>query len=405
MIDEFLKIAVRGFVATLATTTSAISVVAVLMCGFAPYTPAEPVFDNDEDANSRFIVDFQQFLVSDIAPHTPGYAVVVVLNGDIALRGGFGVTAVDDSQPVDSDTVFRLASLSKSFAAAAVGVLVQRGEVDWDTKIAPLLPELELKIPDYAAQLTLRHLLSHSSGLMPHAYTNLVEHRTSYSDILKLMNKVDFICAPGDCYGYQNVVYSLSGDVVAKVSGESYEAFATENLFHALNMKSASYGLESLLNNPNHASPHVWARQHWNTVRVKNNYYKVAPAAGVNASINDMGQWLLAQLGHYPEVLSPAILTDMHSKIIKTSRSQAHYGQWEDFRSVHYGLGWRVFDYDKQPNFVHHGGWVQGMRSEMIFNPDLQMGMVFLTNSESSQAGDVVPTFLRLYSQYFLVDY
>lgn len=374
---------------------------AILLLATSHCSVAQPVIAAG-DATSQFIGDFQHFLIADIAPHTPGYAVTVMLNGEVVFTDGFGVTEINGDREVNKDTVFRLASLSKSFAAAAAGLLVQRGELDWNTKIAPLLPELEFKNPAYAQQLTLRHILSHTSGLMPHAYTNLVERRTSYHDILKLLNKVDFVCAPGDCYGYQNVVYSLSGDVIAKVSGEPFETFTTENLFHALQMKTASYGLDPLLNNPNHASPHVWARQRWHAVPVKNNYYKVAPAAGVNASINDMTQWLRAQLGQYPEVLAPTTLAAMHNKIVKTSRSQAHYGQWEDFRRVHYGLGWRVFDYDQQANFVHHGGWVQGMRSEMIFNPDLQMGLVFLTNSESSQAGDVVPAFLRLYARYFL---
>ncbi len=91
----------------------------------------------------------------------------------------------------------------------------------------------------------------------------------------------------------------------------------------------------------------------------------------------------------------------MHSKHAKTTRSQSHYhgDDWQNIEGTYYGLGWRVFDYANQKNFVHHGGWVQGMRAEMIFNSELQLGMVFLTNSETRLAGDVVPMFLQLSSK------
>jgi beta-lactamase class C len=94
----------------------------------------------------------------------------------------------------------------------------------------------------------------------------------------------------------------------------------------------------------------------------------------------------------------------MHSKNAKTTRGQSHYhgDDWRDIEGTYYGLGWRVFDYADQENFVHHGGWVQGMRAEVILNSELQVGMVFLTNSETPLAGDVVPTFLQLLSKFLL---
>jgi beta-lactamase class C len=128
----------------------------------------------------------------------------------------------------------------------------------------------------------------------------------------------------------------------------------------------------------------------------------VAPAAGVNASISDMSKWLLAQLGKHPDVLSKQVLDHMHTKQIKTTKSQAHYGQWENLDDAYYGLGWRVFDYRGRSRFVHHGGWVQGFRTEMMFNPDLDMGMVIMVNAQGRNINKLVPAFLDLYIEHGL---
>jgi beta-lactamase class C len=121
----------------------------------------------------------------------------------------------------------------------------------------------------------------------------------------------------------------------------------------------------------------------------------VAPAAGINASISDMRQWLMAQLGHEPLVFEDEMLDLMHSGAIKTTRRQAHYRKRKKLGDIYYGLGWRIFDYAGQAGFVHHGGYVRGMRSEMVFNRALQSGMVFLTNSEPSSMNDLVFDFVE----------
>ena len=120
------------------------------------------------------------------------------------------------------------------------------------------------------------------------------------------------------------------------------------------------------------------------------------PAAGVNASISDMSRWVLAHMGHNPEVLSPIVLKTVHAKVTRNTPAQNHYGNREGVTDSHYGLGWRVFDYRGDKNFVHHGGGVKGFRSEVVFNPDLQIGMVVLTNTERL-GGDIIFKFLDAY--------
>jgi beta-lactamase class C len=389
------------------TTNSYFAVLWVLLSLTLPVTaevPSAPVVLSPIEGFQR---EFEQYVADIVAQRTPGLAISVVINGKPILMRGYGVRKTGADEQVDTDTTFRIASVSKTFASAAVATLVQKGKLHWDDRLETHLANISFKNHQYAEQLTLRHLLSHTTGLMPHAYTNLIEHNVDYNKIIKKLDQVDFICAPGSCYGYQNVVYSLLGDVVETVSNDSFEFFVKNTLFEPLRMKNSSYGLDAFVGNENRATPHVWNKKtkHWTAVDVRHNYYRIAPAAGVNASISDMTQWLLAQLGQSQDVLSSEVLSNMHSKQIKTTRKQAHYRpkDWKGLDGVYYGLGWRVFDLDSQKNFVHHGGWVQGARAEMIFNTQLQMGMVVLVNSETKYASEIVPKFLQLYSKHMLL--
>jgi beta-lactamase class C len=235
--------------------------------------------------------------------------------------------------------------------------------------------------------------MSQSSGLMPHAYTNLIEENMSYRRIIDRLDRVDFVCAPGNCYGYQNVVFSLIADLVESKTEFGYPEFVDANLFKPLAMSRASFGHKSFVNDPNHARPHVWTGTRWRSVKPTSHYYKVAPAAGINASISDMREWLLAQLGNNPEVLPVDMLNEMQRRVIRTSRREAHYPYRKALGDVYYGLGWRVFDYGGAKGFVHHGGYVKGMCSTMVFHRESGIGMVLLTNSEARGMNDLVLNF------------
>ena len=343
--------------------------------------------------------EFEHYLSENILPNVPGAAVVVVADGKVELLLPYGIRKKGSSEPITADTVFRLASVSKTFASAAAGLLVQDKQLRWDTTVSSRLKYVRFKDPDYGRQITVRNLLSQTTGLVPQAYTNLLEDNVPYKVIVSRLREVDFICPPGTCYSYQNVAFSLTGDIIQSVTGESYERFVSESLFQPLGMRTATFGLKSFEATDNHATPHVWYRQQWRPVTVRKDYYNVAPAAGINASISDMQQWLLAQLGQRPDVLPAATLDQLQARTIRTTPSQAHYRNSKELGEVSYGLGWRIFDYGGNRNYVHHGGWVQGTLSEMVFNRELQLGMVFLTNSEIRNAGEMVFKFLEIYQK------
>ncbi|MBF8269660.1 MAG: hypothetical protein HW386_1369 [Gammaproteobacteria bacterium] len=350
-------------------------------------------------APDQRLLELENYFTTTILPHVPGAALTVVADGQVILIKPYGVRKAGANNPVTVDTVFRLASVSKSFASAATGILVRDKLLEWDTKVNSRLEHIAFKNPIYGKEITVRNLLSHTTGLVQHAYTDLLEGNVPYDTIIGRLKEVEFICPPGKCYTYQNVIFSLSGDVIQSVSGKTYENFVRDNLFRPLGMRTASFGLQSFKSTEDRATPHVWRKQKWQPVDVRESYYHVAPAAGINASIRDMKQWLLAQMGQRPDVLPSQILDDLQSPSIATTPYQAHYKQRKELGDIFYGLGWRIFDYGGNKNFVHHSGYVQGTLSTIVFNRDLQLGMVFLTNSEIPYAQDLVFKFLEIYQK------
>ncbi|NEL41069.1 MAG: beta-lactamase family protein, partial [Xanthomonas perforans] len=164
-----------------------------------------------------------------------------------------------------------------------------------------------------------------------------------------------------DCYAYQNVAFSLVGDVVFAASGSFYEQSVERRIFKPLGMNDASMGLAGIQASPRWARPHVRSRNGWVSLTPKPTYYRLAPAAGVNASASDMAQWLLAHTGHRTDVLPAPLLATLHAPLISTPGEMRSGWRHERVDAASYALGWRVFDYAGH-QVVFHAGAVQGYR-------------------------------------------
>ena len=152
--------------------------------------------------------------VAAVASDLPGAAAVLVVAGEPRPLMLHGFQSLEDITPVGPKTTFQLASLSKSMAAAALALAVEDNQITWGTPVNELLPDVIWGNRERAKKMRLLHLVSQSSGLWPHAYTNLIEERMTYPAIKSRLNKVGFICDPGSCYSYQNVAFSLIGDML-----------------------------------------------------------------------------------------------------------------------------------------------------------------------------------------------
>ena len=324
----------------------------------------------------------------------PGMAMAIVQDGKVVSLRGYGVVDSRDPQPVGTDTVFRVASLSKAFAGTLSAMLVSEGAMNWDAPIANQLPAFTLRDLQGAQRLTVREVLSHRVGLGYNAFDRDLEADQPYPLLAEKLSDAPLTCAPGDCYAYQNIAFSLVGDLVFAVTGDFYHHQVEKRLFHPLGMYGATFGRDGLEASPSWARPHVRSGGKWLPVRPKETYYRIPPAAGVNASIRDMSQWLIAQMGHRPDVLPPALLNEIQTPQVETP-GEIRGNSWrrERLRSAYYGLGWRIYDYAGH-TLVYHAGAVQGYRAMAAFLPDQDIGVVILWNSESSMPAALLPTAL-----------
>lgn len=324
----------------------------------------------------------------------PGLAMAIVHNGRVVSARGYGITDVDAAEPVDAHTVFRLASLSKSFAGTMAGLLVNDGTLRWDSKLTQYLPNFQLKDPGAAQQITVADLLSHRVGLTHNTYDRDLEAYVDYRTLTQKLANAPMQCQPGSCYAYQNIAFSLIGDIVFAATGDFYGQEVQRRIFKPLGMNDASLGLEGIQASSRWARPHVRARGGWTSVTPKSTYYQVLPAAGVNASASDMAQWLLAQTGHRPDVLPAPLLATLHQSLVDTPE-QTRGSAWRRQRvnSAGYALGWRVYDYAGN-RLVFHGGAVQGYRGVVAMLPDRDLGIAMMWNGESSLPSGLLPTML-----------
>ena len=339
-------------------------------------------------------LDYEQWFVQQTSKdNIMGAAFAVASRENIIHIGVAGHTDTRRIKFINADTAFRLASVSKTFAAELAGTMVQEGRFNWSDSVTNHVPNF--RIDGETDQIQVRHLLGQSTGLMPHAFDNLIEDGVSAEMVQSKLTELSFICVPGECYSYQNSVFSLIGSVIENVSQRSYAELIEQRIFKPLDMNTASVGFDAFMATSNRAEPHVKRKGKWTTVSVSPNYYRVAPAAGINASARDMGKWLMAQLGAYPAVITPEVLNDVTTPQVSTPR-ELRRRKWRNMLDdAHYGLGWRIYQIGDE-EIVYHSGWVAGYRADVSWSARHNIGISVLMNAESPAINTLTTKFWEL---------
>ena len=327
----------------------------------------------------------------------PGAAVVIVKGNRIVLLKGYGVRKAFTRDSVNIHTVFRLGSVSKGFASVLTGILVQDSALRWDDSVLKYLPNLPLKDTLNSRGMRICHVLSHTTGLPMHTFTNLLDDDVPYGDIVGQLDQVNMIAPPGTVYSYQNVIYSVIADIVDAATGKSYKKLVKQRIFKPAGMKDASLSYEAMKDNDNVAYPHVRYGGEWKPTSLNDRYYSVLPAAGVNASISDMAAWLQVLLGEKPDIISDSTLQTIYKPFIRTPIKARYRRHWKNhLDKLYYGMGWRIFEYNGH-KIVYHGGYVKGYRAEIGFDPDKKVGICVLFNSTVGLTNNCVPAFFDMY--------
>ena len=361
----------------------------------SPSTTTSPAAPAVRAPTNLYVSDYEAIATAMTTEgNVPGMAMAIVQGGRVLSARGYGVTDVGSPQAIDAHTVFRLASLSKAFASAVTGVLVNEGVLRWDSHLTDYIPSFQLSQPGAAEQLTVADILSQRTGLNRNTFDRDIEGNADYHVLTARLATAPMQCSPGTCYAYQNVAFSLIGDIVFAATGHFYPETVASRLFKPLGMNDASYGLEGITASVRWARPHIRRGRGWVAVTPKPTYYRLEPAAGVNASISDMAQWLLAQSGHRPDVLPAPLLATLHAPLVSTP-GEMTVASWRRTRltSANYALGWRDYSYSGHP-VVFHGGAVQGYRAVIALLPERDLGVVILWNSESALPSALLPTIL-----------
>ncbi len=320
-----------------------------------------------------------------------GLATAVVINDKVVFERTIGYADAASKRAVTPDTVFRLASLSKAFATAITGLIVEDGRLSWDTRLVDVLPYFKLKDTEGAAHANVSDILGQRLGLPRNTYDNMLEGDIPYEELVRKLDEVDMTCAVGQCYGYQNVAFSMISDILFARTGDFFYRLVEKRIFYPLGMTTASYGRAALESSKDWARPHNGSAHGWVPFEPNETYYRVAPAAGVNASIRDMEKWLIAQMGGRPDVLSNALLTLLHAPGVATP-GERRATPWRSQRltDAHYGLGWRVYEYGGE-TLIFHAGAVAGYRTMIGFFPKYHAGVVTLWNSTGPTPGGLMP--------------
>jgi beta-lactamase class C len=316
-------------------------------------------------------------------PTVVGLAVGIVENGRITFLNGYGETLEGSGEPVTPQTVFRWASVSKGVAGTMAAKLAEEGRLNLNEPIASY--GTTLRLPggnEYRA--TLGDVLSHRLGIYRNAWDDKLEAGEDPRSIRQSIATLASLCAPGTCWSYQNIAFDASSEAIAKASGKSYSQAVRDLLFAPIGMTSASMSRDGLQRAKSWARPHSVGRR---PLEVSDSYYKVPAAGGVNSNIKDMALWMIAQMGEMPEVLSPKVLATIHAPLVSTPGERGRLRKFlERVKDPYYGYGWRSYNYAGH-RIVGHRGGVNGYRSLILFDPELNSGVVALWNSNTSQPG------------------
>ncbi|MCP3673012.1 MAG: beta-lactamase family protein [Gammaproteobacteria bacterium] len=364
----------------------------VFLISVMPVSSASNLVDFNKTFSASVAEAFEKYSI-------PGGAYVIVKNNKVIAIETFGHTDKTKLQKINADTIFRLASVSKSFAATITTMLANEKLLSLSDPITKYVPHFTLAEEGAAEQIQLKHILNHSSGLMPNTYDNLLHENWSMDKIIGRFNRIIPICKPAECYGYQNIAYGFLQSAIEASQAKSYSTLLQEKVFSPLDMNTASVGIDIFLKQANTAKPHI-LKKHiktndtdadgnpinqyiWKKVKVEPDYYKVETAAGVNASITDLAKWLIANLGYKPTVLSATLLKELITPRIKTKKDLRRKYWKEHLTDAHYGYGWRIYQFKDIP-IIYHSGWVSGFRADIGYSKDLDIGFAVFINAESN---------------------
>jgi CubicO group peptidase (beta-lactamase class C family) len=312
----------------------------------------------------------------------PGVALGLVQDGKIIYTKGYGVRDTGTKTPVTENTEFQIGSISKSFTSLAIMQLVDQGKLDLDTPIVKYLPDFKTADPEATQKLTLRHLLSLSSGLPATADADLYAAKDRQKVVADTANIKPF-AQPGQAWQYTNRNYVIAAAVLERVSGQNWEDYVQQHVFNPLGMKTANFTVADMQKSGDFAAAHQ--------LDVLKGVQPVAlpeitaygPAGSINANVKEMAEYARFQLGDGTFDNGPRLVSANNLNLMHTSQISATVlsgGDSPVLTNTGYGLGWVTSEY-RGSKLVSHDGSTGVFFTNLFLNPATKSGVVILTNA------------------------
>ena len=316
------------------------------------------------------------------ASHAPGLALAIVRDGKVIRTGAYGIANLETKTPVSPETVFRVASMSKQFCASAAMLLVQDGKWTLEDPISKHLA----KCPESWSKITIRHLLTHTSGMAQLQEADGFTFRTNPGPdrYIEMLAKKPLRNPPGNKYEYSNEGYSLLGILVGNVAGKAMNEFVRERIFQPLGMSSTFYyRLEDLV--PNRANGYIWNTDHFDNA-IPLRPYAMAGSGGIQSTVLDFAKW------------DAALYTD--SPLAKSLREQMWTSaKLNDGKETGYGFGWGVRTRNGK-RILAHTGSTPGFNSKIVRHIDDKLTVIVFENVANGGA----PKLADQIADWFLQD-
>ena len=316
----------------------------------------------------------------------PGLAIAVVKDDSVIFARGYGVRELGRAEPVDAHTLFAIASTTKAMTAAALGMLVDEGELSWDDPVTRHLPGFQVGDSYLTREFTVRDLLTHRSGLgrMDNLWI------ASPFDRAEIIRRARFLPEDGRFradYGYHNIMFITAGEAVGAVSGTSWDDFVARRIFQPLGMTRSTTRADTVAARANVSASHT--RVDGRVIAAPpRDYDEIGGAGAAFSSAREMAQWIRLQLGHGSfegrRLIADSTVEEMHTPqtIIRSDSVGDRLFPDTHFRA--YGLGWVLQDY-KGRKLVHHSGYLNWTRTQVGMIPSVNVGVVVISKPQQQQ--------------------
>jgi CubicO group peptidase (beta-lactamase class C family) len=316
-----------------------------------------------------------------------GIAVAVIKDGKVVHEKGYGVRSIATKLPVDIHTNFQIASNTKAFTTAALAILVDEGKISWKDKVRTYLPEFKMYNDYVTENFLIEDLLCHRSGLGLGAGDLMFWPEGTDFTIKDVLTNFQYFKPVSDFrtqFDYDNLLYFIAGELIARVSGMSWEKFIETRILQPLQMSQSSASVADVKDTVNLATPHSTSTGSIRTIGMLKIQVNGAPG-GIVSNVDNMSKWMLMQLnkGKYgdpgKQLFSEARQREMWTihTVTETNPNPRYRRHFSG-----YGLGWGLADI-KGNLWVSHTGGLPGMLTSVTMIPDLSLGVVVLTNTEN----------------------